>query len=135
VKEDRLVIIERVYDLQFDEVKTDAGHCEVPFDQPGVIAEVVERCRTRAKFVGPEDLVFANRAGKPIDRHNLLNRQVEAVARTIDAVFCQLEPPIGVPGLGRCPKLKRWSERGFEPPTPWSRTIAVQTPSALSGVA
>jgi integrase len=33
VKEDRLVIIERVYDGQFDEVKTDAGHREVPFDQ------------------------------------------------------------------------------------------------------
>jgi hypothetical protein len=26
-------------------------------------------------------------------------------------------------------------ERGFEPPTPWSRTMKVQTPSALSGVA
>jgi integrase len=38
VNEDRLVIIERVYDGQFDEVKT-AGHREVPFDQRGVIAE------------------------------------------------------------------------------------------------
>src|SRR5450755_4467610 len=26
-------------------------------------------------------------------------------------------------------------ERGFEPPTPWSRTMKPQTPSALSGVA
>jgi len=26
-------------------------------------------------------------------------------------------------------------ERGFEPPTPWSRTMELQTPSALSGVA
>jgi hypothetical protein len=26
-------------------------------------------------------------------------------------------------------------ERGFEPPTPWSRTMKLQTPSALSGVA
>jgi len=26
-------------------------------------------------------------------------------------------------------------ERGFEPPTPWSRTMKSQTPSALSGVA
>jgi integrase len=108
--------------------------------------------------LGSEDLVFANRAGKPIDRHNLLNRQikitavklglpkeidfrsfrtmhcslmlrtgarpevtrdnmghanidmtqnvygrswweerVEAVTRTIDAVFCQLEPQLESP--------------------------------------
>jgi integrase len=158
VKDDRLVIIERVYDGEFDEVKTDAGHRQVPFDQRGVIAEVLKRCRARAKFLGSEDLVFANRAGKPIDRHNLLNRQikvtavklglpkgidfrsfrtmhcslmlrtgarpevtrdnmghanidvtqnvygrswweerVEAVTRTIDAVFCQLEPQLESP--------------------------------------
>ena len=63
--EQGLVIIERVYDGEFDEVKTDAGHRQVPFDQRGVIAEVLKPCRARAKFLGSEDLVFANRAGKP----------------------------------------------------------------------
>jgi len=80
VKGDRLVIVERVYGGEFDEVKTDAGHREVPFDQRGMIAEVLTRCRTNARFLGPEDLVFANRAGKPIDRHNLLNRQIKPTA-------------------------------------------------------
>jgi hypothetical protein len=45
--------------------------------------------------------------------------------------------------IGRCRKLSKRpcffeimvGERGFEPPTPWSRSIAVQTPSAFSGVA
>ena len=80
VKGDRLVIVERVYDGEFDDVKTDAGHREVPFDQRGVIAEVMKRCRARNKFLGPEDLVFANRAGRPIDRHDLLNRQIKVTA-------------------------------------------------------
>ena len=43
VKVDRLVIVERVYDDAFDDVKTDAGHREVPFDQRGVIADVLRR--------------------------------------------------------------------------------------------
>lgn len=80
VKGDRLVIVERVYGGEFDEVKTDAGHREVPFDQRGMIVEVLTRCRANARFLGPEDLVFANRAGKPIDRHNLLNRQIKPTA-------------------------------------------------------
>jgi integrase len=164
VRSDRLLIVERVYDGEFDDVKTDAGHREVPFDQRGVIGEVLKRCRVRSKFLGPEDLVFANRAGKPIDRHNLLNRQikvaavklglpkaidfrsfrtmhcslmlrtgarpevtrdnmghanidvtqnvygrswweerVEAVTRTVDAVFCQLEPQLESPDSAAVP--------------------------------
>jgi len=80
VLSDRLVIVERVYDGEFDDVKTDAGHREVPFDTLGVIQRTVERCRKIAKFLKPEDLVFANRAGNPIDRHNLLNRQIKPTA-------------------------------------------------------
>jgi hypothetical protein len=30
--------------------------------------------------------------------------RVEAVTCTVDAVFCQIGAPIGVPGLTRCPK-------------------------------
>jgi integrase len=77
VLNDRLVIAERVYDGEFDDVKTDAGHREVPFDERGVIQRTLERCRQIAKLLKPEDLVFANRAGNPIDRHNLLNRQIK----------------------------------------------------------
>ena len=78
--EDRLAIEERVYDGEFDDVKTDAGHREVPFDERGVIRRTLERCRNMARFLEPEDLVFANRAGNPIDRHNLLNRQIKPTA-------------------------------------------------------
>jgi hypothetical protein len=80
VLEDRLVIEERVYDGEFDDVKTDAGHREVPFDEIGVIQNALERCRKVAAFLTPDDLVFANRAGNPIDRHNLLNRQIKPTA-------------------------------------------------------
>jgi integrase len=83
VLEDRLAIVERVYDGTFDDVKTDAGNREVPLDQRGVLLEALERCRKTAKFFGPEDLVFANRAGKPIDRRNLLNRQIKPTAKKL----------------------------------------------------
>jgi integrase len=75
-----LVIEERVYDGEFDEAKTDAGHREVPFDGWGVILHVLERSRRLSKFRAPDDLVFANRAGNPLDRHNLLNRQIKPTA-------------------------------------------------------
>jgi integrase len=44
----------------------------------------------RSKFHGPEDLVFANKAGKPLDTHNLLHRHIKPAAvklglpRTVD---------------------------------------------------
>jgi hypothetical protein len=64
-------------DGEFDDVKTNTGHREVPFDERGVLLRTLERCRKEAKFGKPDDLVFANRAGNPIDRHNLLNRQIK----------------------------------------------------------
>jgi hypothetical protein len=74
------VIEERGYDGEFDDVKTDVGHREVAFDELGVIQHALERCRKMATFLTPDDLVFANRAGNPIDRHNLFNRQVKPTA-------------------------------------------------------
>src|SRR5882762_2356564 len=49
----------------------------------------------------------------------------------------QLRASLGAPaGSRNCKLLKGLvGERGFEPPTPWSRTMKLQTPSALSGVA
>lgn len=83
VLEDRLAIVERVYDGTFDDVKTDAGNREVPFDQRGILRRTLEQCRKTAQFLGPEDLVFANSAGKPIDRRNLLNRQIKPTAKKL----------------------------------------------------
>jgi len=80
---DRLAIVERVYEGAFDDVKTDAGNREVPFDQRGLLIRALERSRKTAQFLGPEDLVFANRAGKPIDRRNLLNRQIKPTVKKL----------------------------------------------------
>ena len=87
---DRIQIIERVYDGEFDDVKTEAGEREVPFDGFGAIAGALRQTWERSKFHGPEDLVFANKAGKPLDTHNLLQRHIKPAAiklglpRTID---------------------------------------------------
>ena len=78
---DRIVVDERVYDDEFDEVKTSAGDREVPFDRHGVILAAIQRMwASNTKFRKPDDLVFANRMGKPLDRHNLLHRHLKPVA-------------------------------------------------------
>jgi integrase len=81
---DRIVVDERVYDNEFDDVKTAAGKREVPYDKHGVILGAVRQMWTRnKKFRQPDDLVFANRAGKALDRHNLLHRHVKPVAEKL----------------------------------------------------
>jgi hypothetical protein len=81
---DRIVVDERVYDKEFDDVKTDAGMREVPFDKHGVILGAVKRMwASNKKFRKPDDLVFANRIGKPLDRHNLLHRHVKPMAEEL----------------------------------------------------
>ena len=81
---DRIVVDERVYDDEFDDVKTNAGEREVPFDQHGVILAALKRMwASNKKFRKPEDLVFANRVGRPLDRHNLLNRHLKPVAEKL----------------------------------------------------
>jgi integrase len=81
---DRTVVDERVYDDEFDDVKTDAGRREAPFDNHGVLLAAVQRLwAANKKFRKPDDLVFANKVGKPLDRHNLLNRHVKPVAEKL----------------------------------------------------
>jgi integrase len=81
---DRIVIDERVYDDEFDDVKTDAGKREVPFDRHGVILAAVKRMwASNKKFRKPIDLVFANKVGNPLDRHNLLNRHLKPIAEKL----------------------------------------------------
>ncbi|MFP5230161.1 MAG: tyrosine-type recombinase/integrase [Acidobacteriota bacterium] len=90
VAHDRISIIERVYDGEFDDVKTDAGEREVPLDSAGMIAAALRTTWERSKFHGVEDLVFANKAGNSLDTHNLLHRHIKPAAiklglpRTID---------------------------------------------------
>jgi integrase len=78
---DRIIVDERVYDDEFDDVKTEAGEREVPFDRHGVILGAIQVMWDRNKdFRKPDDLVFANAKGNPLDRHNLLHRHLKPVA-------------------------------------------------------
>ena len=77
---DRISIVERVYDGEFDDVKTDAGEREVPLDNTGMMATALRSTWERSKFHGLEDLVFANKVGKPLDTHNLLHRHIKPAA-------------------------------------------------------
>jgi integrase len=78
---DRIVVDERVYDDEFDEVKTEAGNRELPFDRHGVILGALQRMWDRnKKFRKPDDLIFANLSGKALDRHNLLHRHLKPAA-------------------------------------------------------
>jgi integrase len=81
---DRIVVDERVYDDEFDDVKTDAGKRGVPFDNHGVVLAAIRRLwASNKKFRKPDDLVFANKVGKPLDRHNLLNRHLKQTAENL----------------------------------------------------
>jgi len=81
---DRIIVDERVYDDEFDEVKTDAGNREVPLDRHGVILGALKTMWDRNKnFRKPDDLVFANEKGNPLDRHNLLHRHLKKAAAAL----------------------------------------------------
>ena len=81
---DRIVVDERVYDNEFDDVKTEAGEREVPLDRHGVILGALRVMWERnTNFRKLEDLVFANQKGKPLDRHNLLHRHVKPVVKEL----------------------------------------------------
>jgi integrase len=78
VLRDRIIVDERFYEEEFDDVKTQAGKRDVPFDRHGVILAALQRMwATNTKFRKSDDLVFANKVGKPLDRRNLLRRHVK----------------------------------------------------------
>lgn len=76
---DRIVVEERVYEGEFDDVKTDAGEREVPFDQHGLIKSALIGAWKASKHQQADDLVFCTRKGGPLGRRNLL-RHLKAAA-------------------------------------------------------
>jgi site-specific recombinase XerC len=81
---DTVRLLTRVYDDEFDDVKTEAGKREVPFDKHGAILAAVQRMwASNKKFRKPDDLIFANKSGKALNRHNLLHRHVKPVAEKL----------------------------------------------------
>jgi integrase len=76
---DRINIEERVYEGEFDDVKTDAGEREVPFDKRGLMRSVLVGRWHASKHRNPDDLVFSTRKGGALGRRNLL-RHIKATA-------------------------------------------------------
>ena len=69
---DRITVEERVYEGEFDDVKTDAGEREVPFDKRGLTKSALIGRWNASKHRQPDDLVFCTRKGGPLERRNLL---------------------------------------------------------------
>ena len=60
---DRITVEERVYEGEFDDVKTDAGEREVPFDKRGLTKSALIGRWNASKHRQPDDLVFCTRKG------------------------------------------------------------------------
>ena len=79
IQADRINIEERVYEGEFDDVKTDAGEREVPFDRRGLMKSALIDRWNASKHRNPDDLVFSTRKGGVLGRRNLL-RHIKAAA-------------------------------------------------------
>src|ERR1700751_1739838 len=73
---DRITVEERVYEGEFDDVKTDAGERQVPFDKRDLMKSALIGRWNASKHQQPNDLVFctrkSKRKGSPLGGHNLL---------------------------------------------------------------
>jgi integrase len=83
VLSDRIEITERFYAGEFDDAKTDAGRRSIPLDSFGILRGVLERAWARSKCHGPEDLIFTNARGGPLDRHNLSRRHLKPAIKKL----------------------------------------------------
>jgi integrase len=77
IHSDRIDVVERFYEGEFDDTKTDAGRRSVPLDSFGILRSVLESLWQRSKHRNPGDLVFTNARGGPVNRRNLLRRQLK----------------------------------------------------------
>jgi integrase len=80
---DRIEVVERFYEGEFDDTKTDAGRRSIPLDSFGILRGVLDAAWQRSKFRKPEDLVFTNRRGGPVHRRNLLRRQLKPTIKKL----------------------------------------------------
>jgi integrase len=78
---DRITVEERVYEGEFDDVKTDAGEREVPFDKRGLMKSALVGTWDASKRRQTDDLVFCTRKGGPLGRRNLLRHLKAAAAQ------------------------------------------------------
>ena len=80
---DRIDVVERFYEGEFDDTKTDAGRRSIPFDSFGILRGVFDAMWQRSRNRNPGDLVFTNTKGGPVSRRNLLNRQLKPTIRKL----------------------------------------------------
>ena len=76
-----LFVRENYYRGEFGSVKAASRRRAVPLSSSVVAALVA--LRSRGKFTGPGDLVFATNKGTPLDENNLLRRDIKPVAKTL----------------------------------------------------
>lgn len=79
IQADRITVEERVYEGEFDDVKTDAGERQVPFDKRGLMKSALIRRWNASKHRQADDLVFCTRKGGSLGRRNLL-RHIKTAA-------------------------------------------------------
>src|SRR2546428_6088589 len=81
IHSDRIDVVERFYEGEFDDTKTDAGRRSIPLDSFGILRSVLESLWQRSKHRNPGDLVFTNARGGPVNRRNLVNGKVTRTER------------------------------------------------------
>jgi integrase len=80
---DRIDIVERFYEGEFDDTKTDAGRRSIPLDSHGILRGVLDAAWQRSKHRNPRDLVLTNAKGGPVNRRNLLRRQLKPTIKKL----------------------------------------------------
>jgi integrase len=80
---DRIEVVERCYEGEFDDTKTHAGRRSIPLDSFGILRAVLDAAWQRSKYRKPEDLVFANKRGGAVDRRNLLWRHLKPAVKKL----------------------------------------------------
>src|SRR6201993_5010327 len=83
IQPDRIEIVERFYEGEFDDTKTDAGRRSIPFDSHGILRAVLDATWQRSKYRNPNDLVFTNKKGGPVNRRNLLRRHLKPTVKKL----------------------------------------------------
>ncbi len=83
---DRIEIRERFYEGEFDDTKTEAGDRDVPLDS--FIKEMLQKAFQLSRHRNPDDLVFTASNGSPINRRNLLKRQLKPTLIKLGLPHC-----------------------------------------------
>src|SRR5439155_23101025 len=83
IHSDRIEIVERFYEGEFDDTKTDAGRRTIPLDSFGILGAVLDATWQRSKYRKPDDLVFTNAKGGPVNRRNLLRRHLKPTIKKL----------------------------------------------------